>query len=129
MSLKEDVRKKLGKSQLNTLHPPVAPKQRESEKELAPIRIGGDGCETSYSNSERGAPTHSKLSLDFSYLTNNSSFQRAIIEFIKKFIPGFEDVKPRGSKEVMVKTFNKNIANYRECMQELEEKLRGKRIE
>lgn len=61
------------------------------------------------------------LALDFSYLTNNSSFQRSIIEFVKKYIPGFEDVNPRASKQIMTKTFNTNLENYKACMVEMKE--------
>ena len=74
----------------------------------------------------------SKLAIDFSYLANNSSFQRAIMEFIKKFVPGFENVKHRGSKEVMTKSFNKNAQNYTNVMNEYKEKvkkLQEKRVE
>ena len=66
---------------------------------------------------------HSKLAIDFSYLANNSSFQRAIMEFIKKFVPGFENVKHRGSKEEMAKSFNINAQNYRGVMNEFKEKV------
>ena len=69
----------------------------------------------------------SKLAIDFSYLTNNSSFQRAIIEFIKKFIPGFEDVNPRASKQVMTKKFNQNYVNYKNVMKELKEVLEARK--
>ena len=74
--------------------------------------------------------TDSKLALDFSYLTNNSSFQRSIIEFIKKYIPGFENVNHRASKEVMTKQFNQNMINYKLVMEELKEvlKKRNERI-
>ena len=65
--------------------------------------------------------------IDFSYLANNSSFQRAIMEFIKKFVPGFENVKHRGSKEVMKQSFNQNAHNYQKVMIELKEKLAERR--
>lgn len=65
--------------------------------------------------------------IDFSYLANNSSFQRGIMEFIKKFVPGMEAINPRGSKEVMNKSFNKNAANYKLVMSELKEKLAERR--
>ena len=65
--------------------------------------------------------------IDFGYLANNSSFQRAIMEFIKKFVPGFENVKHRGSKEVMTQSFNQNAHNYKKVMIELKEKLAERR--
>lgn len=65
------------------------------------------------------------LAIDFSYLTNNSSFQRAIMEFIKKYIPGFENIKARGNKEVMKQSFNENMNNYRNVMNEFKTKLEG----
>ena len=68
-----------------------------------------------------------KRGIDFSYLANNSSFQRAIMEFIKKFVPGMEAIKPRASKEVMNQSFNQNASNYREVMKELKEKLAERR--
>lgn len=99
-----------------------------SEKSV-PVRIEGESRTALPSNLEGVATTDSKLAIDFSYLTNNSSFQRAIIEFIRKYIPGFENVNPRASKNVMTKSFNKNIANYKEVMAELKLKLKEKRVE
>ena len=65
----------------------------------------------------------SQLGIDFSYLANNSSFQRAILEFIKKFIPGFENVNPRASKKETAKIFNKNVANMNNVMNEFKAKV------
>ena len=70
-----------------------------------------------------GSQIDSKPIIDFSYLANNSSFQRSIIEFIKKFVPGFENVNPRGSKEVMAQSFDQNAQNYSAVMNEFKEKL------
>jgi len=70
-------------------------------------------------NSAHSTDTDSKPTIDFQYLTNNSSFQRGIMEFIKKFIPGFENVEARGSKEIMAKSFDINAQNYREIINEL----------
>jgi len=121
----------LDKIEVEALHPPVAPKPRASEKDVSGVKNTGGAAPTR--NAECLSPIQlsddSKLALDFSYLTSNSSFQRAIIEFIKKFIPGFEDVKARGSKELMVNSFNANYYNYKECMVELKEKLKGRKIE
>ena len=72
---------------------------------------------------ERLNPPKTKSSLDFSYLTNNSSFQRAIMEFIRKFVPGLETLKVRGNKEVMKQSFNENANNYRNVMKELKQVL------
>jgi len=65
----------------------------------------------------------SSSGIDFSYLTHNSSFQRAIMEFIKKFVPGMENIKHRGSKEIMKQSFNQNASNYRGVMNEFTEKV------
>ncbi|KKN60510.1 hypothetical protein LCGC14_0531560 [marine sediment metagenome] len=50
----------------------------------------------------------SEMELDFSYLTNNSSFQRAITEFFKKFAVGFEKIKVRGTKKQIQDSFSQN---------------------
>ncbi len=111
MSLKKEIE--------DILHPPRAPIISETTvvREMHPIKI-----ESSLDT------TDSKPIIDFSYLANNSSFQRSIIEFIKKFVPGFENVEARGSKEIMAKSFDSNAQNYRECMKELKEKLAKVRI-
>lgn len=67
--------------------------------------------------------------IDFSYLANNSSFQRGIMEFIKRFVPGMENIKHRGSKEVMKQSFNQNAHNYKQVMTELKEKLKQRKDE
>ena len=112
------------------LHPPMAP--IASEKTVIANKLGADVLSHKQYKVEStdvdASTTASKLSIDFSYLTNNSSFQRAIIEFIRKYIPGFETVNPRASKDVMTKSFNKNIANYKEVMAELKLKLKEKRL-
>lgn len=59
------------------------------------------------------------LAIDFSYLANNSSFQRGIMEFMKKYAPGLENIKVRGNKEILKQSFNENANNYREVMCEL----------
>lgn len=109
------------------LHPPRAP--IVSEKPVERNRRVGKGNNDDYPSAEptraveKQSSNASRPTIDFSYLTNNSSFQRAIIEFIKKFVPGFENVDPRGSKEIMIKSFDINAQNYRECMIELKEVL------
>ena len=119
MSLKKQLDKAFGKDKVE-LHLPRAPiKQKDT--------ISGETPNTSFKGGgsipQHPTNTDSKPIIDFSYLTSNSSFQRAIMEFIKKFVPGFENVEARGSKEVMVKSFDSNAQNYRECMAELKEKL------
>ena len=119
MSLKEDIEAILHPER-KSLVPPRAPAKDEQEV-----------CEGSSPEGiarSVGAPheisSSKSLAIDFSYLTNNSSFQRAIIEFIKKFIPGFENIDPRGSKEVVIQNLNQNITNYRDVMKELKEVLK-----
>ncbi|BDI54981.1 MAG: hypothetical protein QIT40_gp23 [Lokiarchaeia virus VerdaV4] len=75
------------------------------------------------SNTQEVRTPPSKPIIDFSYLTNNSSFQRAIMEFIKKFVPGFKNVNPRGSKVEMAKSFDQNAQNYSAVMNEFKLKL------
>lgn len=116
MTLKEEIEEILHPEKKD-LYPPIAPKLIVSEKS------GEQGISPPLPISKRLGSLDSKPTIDFSYLTNNSSFQRAIMEFIKKFVPGFENVEARGSKEIMVKSFDINAQNYRECMQELKEKL------
>ncbi len=70
------------------------PKMVEKTEERRDIEIL-----TSTTLGESGSKT-----IDFSYLTNNSSFQRAIMEFIRKFVPGLETLKVRGNKEVINKS-------------------------
>ncbi len=76
---------------------------------------------------ERKLINSKTLAIDFSYLTTNSSFQRGVMEFIKKYIPGFENVKVRGSKEVIKQSFNENINNYRNVMKELKTVLEARK--
>ena len=130
MSLEEDIRKKFGKRQevsLDSLHPPMAPKPIVSET-LDSGRIQGES-RTALPSNLKVATSDSKLAIDFSYLANNSSFQRGIMEFIKKFVPGLENVDARGTKQVMAKSFDQNAHNYREVMKELKLKLQEKRSE
>ena len=136
--------KKMQKVTKERLHPPMAPIKcpkcetiylHPIEKEcnvcgwkpIASEKLG-DAKDMDLPNGKQ-YQSDSKLAIDFSYLTNNSSFQRAIIEFIRKYIPGFENVNPRASKDMMTKSFNKNISNYREVMAELKLKLQEKRVE
>jgi len=120
---------------LERLHPPMAPKVVVSEKEVnleASSSLNESRMGSTPISGNVQSIADSKLAIDFSYLANNSSFQRAIMEFIKKFVPGFENVKHRGSKEVMTKSFNKNAQNYTNVMNEYKEKvkkLQEKRVE
>ena len=45
------------------------------------------------------------------------------MEFIRRFVPGLENIKVRGNKEVMKQSFNENVNNYRNVMKELKEVL------
>lgn len=49
------------------------------------------------------------FSIDFLYLVNNSSFQRAMIEFMKHTIPQLKGISHRGSKKVVDKRFGERI--------------------
>lgn len=122
MTLKEEIEEILHPEK--RLHPPMPPTPIVGEIEL-PKRE--NGLDHTHGTSGGNIPNDSKPTIDFSYLANNSSFQRAIIEFIKKFVPGFENVDHRGSKEVMVKSFNKNAHNYQNVMKEFKSKLEGLR--
>ena len=107
MSLKKEIEE--------ILHPPRAPIISEKSGVIVDsVALG---------RHEKTDQTDSRPIIDFSYLANNSSFQRSIIEFIKKFVPGFENVKPRGSKEEMAESFDQNAQNYSNVMKEFKEKL------
>ena len=93
-----------------------------------PVRIEGGSRTAHPSNLERVATTDSKT-IDFSYLTNNSSFQRAIMEFIRRFVPGLENIKVRGNKEVLKQSFNANANNYRNVIKELKQVWEAKKNE
>ena len=118
MTLKEEIEEILHPERIK-LHPPRASIVREKS-----VDIGRSSGSTPTNYKVGTESTDSKPTIDFSYLTNNSSFQRAIMEFIKKFVPGFENVEARGSKEMMVKSFDSNAHNYRACMNELKEVLK-----
>ena len=70
-------------------------------------------------------PQTSEMELDFSYLTNNSSFQRAITEFFKKFAVGFEKIKVRGTKKQIQDSFSQNK---RALLLELKEVLKKRNV-
>ena len=117
------VKNKMLEIALERLKPPRAPKMVEKRDSL---KVGLQDVgkhpidKTGFVGSN---PTHASKTIDFSYLTNNSSFQRAIMEFIRKFVPGLEDIKVRGNKEVMKQSFNQNANNYRNVMKELKQVL------
>jgi len=109
------------------LHPPRAPIPIIGEKSV-PVRIEGESRTAHPSNLERVATTDSKPIIDFSYidwayLSDNSSFQRGIMEFIKKIVPGLENIMVRGSKEVMAESFSQEKRNYINVMSEFKSKL------
>ena len=107
---------------LENLHPPVEVGEKTQENR----RVDSSNLTISKSLRDTNSkPTN--MGIDFSYLTNNSSFQRAIMEFMKKFVPGLENIKPRGTKEVMKQSFNQNAYNYKLVMVELKEKLKERR--
>ena len=103
---------------VKVLHPPRAPVKVEKSDEVT--QKGMRGISAVHPSQEASEIVRTDLkTIDFSYLTNNSSFQRAIMEFIRKFVPGLEDIKVRGNKEVMKQSFNANVNNYRNVMKEL----------
>ena len=110
--------KKVKKVKVFDLHPPRAPVKVEK-----PVEAVQRGLEPKPAV-VRGTSQHGSNTIDFSYLTNNSSFQRAIMEFIRKFVPGLENLKVRANKEVMKQSFNENANNYRNVMKELKEVLK-----
>ena len=113
----KEVKNEVKKVKAFDLHPPRAPVKVEKSvksKKPANSQLTGEG----------GSVIADSKTIDFSYLTNNSSFQRAIMEFIRKFVPGLEDIKIRGNKEVMKQSFNANVNNYRNVMKELKEVLK-----
>lgn len=134
-TLDEELDEALGIVKKKDLHPPMAPKfpapyieppveykdSMAGEKEVGRNVLGSCASESVHT---LPVATNSKPAIDFSYLSNNSSFQRAIMEFIKKFVPGFENVKHRGSKEEMAKSFDINAQNYRGVMNEFKEKVK-----
>lgn len=105
------------KKEVKILHPPRAPKMVEKSILRSKTR---DLVEKPSKNID-------SKTIDFSYLTNNHSFQMAILEFMKKFAPGLENIKVRGNKEVMKQSFNENANNYRNVMKELKQVLEMKK--
>ena len=75
--LKRDIQSILHPRKIEDLHPPTAPKSIVSEKEEPKGKTAF--YEAPHGITERPNVTDSNLAIDFSYLTNNSSFQRAII--------------------------------------------------
>ena len=120
-SLQDNVKVFVKDVKVFDLHPPRAPVKVEQEDGVcgfnSPDREG-------VSSGLPDVATTSSKTIDFSYLANNSSFQRAIMEFIRKFVPGLENIKVRGNKEVMKQSFDQNANNYRNVMKELKEVLK-----
>lgn len=113
----KEVKREVKKVKVSNLVPPRAPVKVEKEVEGNVLgSCAGESVRTS------SVATDSKT-IDFSYLTNNHSFQMAILEFMKKFAPGLENIKVRGNKEVLKQSFNENANNYRNVMKELKQVL------
>ncbi len=49
----------------------------------------------------------------FLWLASNSSFQMLMLEWVKKIIPGFENIKTRGKQYVIRKSFDNTIIKVR----------------
>lgn len=112
MSLKKEIE--------DILHPPRAPIISEETVIV---------CKPQMDRSQlKVDPAASKPIIDFSYinwsyLANNSSFQRGVMEFIKKIVPGLENIEVRGSKDAMAKSFSQEKKNYINVMSEFKSKL------
>ena len=121
--VKKEVKMEVKKVKVFDLHPPIGAVKVENAVRAEEGSLVSEVPQRKMILTKQRELTASKT-IDFSYLANNSSFQRAIIEFIKRFVPGFENVKHRGSKEVMRKSFDQNANNYRNVMKELKEVLK-----
>ena len=62
--------------------------------------------------------------IDFKKLASLSTFQRFIVEVVKHIIPGFRGVPSRGKKTIMAQKFNERLADYKEVLAELKERLK-----
>ena len=114
---------------LERLTPPRAPKpippnlmKSIMSHEIEPMIKGGkrvisseQSVEQAKAESERRSEvsesqeiTDSKLGIDpFVWLSSNHSFQMVLYEFMKKFAPGLERIKTRGTKKVLRNSFSK----------------------
>ena len=52
----------------------------------------------------------------FSWLVENSSFQRSIVEFIKKVVPGFDGNYHRFSKDKMNEAFQERVDGVKDAI-------------
>ena len=129
MSLEEEIRKKFGKMQkvaIERLHPPRAPKYNSQNTEHSWISSEKSVEETieqfDSANYKVGTEsTDSQLGIDpFVWLSSNHSFQMVMYEFMKKFAPGLEKIKTRGTKKVLKNSFSKAR---QDLMKELKEVL------
>ena len=100
-------------------------KPREVETSVAKKHCKVDALKESHGTHEETDSQTSEMELDFSYLTNNSSFQRAITEFFKKFAVGFEKIKVRGTKKEIQDSFSQNK---RALLLELKEVLKKRGV-
>jgi len=107
------------RKELTPLRAPIGEKDRNSNESSLGIISSSTG-ETSSTDSK---PIIDFSYIDWSYLSDNSSFQRGIMEFIKKIVPGLENIEVRGSKEVMAKSFSQEKRNYINVMSEFKSKL------
>lgn len=121
-SLQENVKKSVKIVKIGNLNPPKVENRFEGDRMVEQLPLGADPRKETHSPEVQEA-TDSKTfaGIDFSYLTNNSSFQRGIMEFFKKYAPGLEKIKVRGSKENLLQSFDKNR---RELLKELKEVLK-----
>ena len=101
---------------LERLRPP-----REVEKEIEQVR---DLKQTN--ESQRYELSDSKTSeMDdaFLWLANNSSFRMLLMEWVKKVIPGYENIKTRGKQHIIKKSFDTTRARMGGVINEFKEKV------
>ena len=103
------------------LHPPRAPiiSEKSVEKDVYKPKVVGI---KEYSQTD-SKPIIDFSYIDWSYLSDNSSFQRGVMEFIKKIVPGLENIEVRGSKDAMAKSFSQEKRNFINVMSEFKSKL------
>lgn len=101
---KKKVKTEVKKVKIKDLSPPRAPMVEKSVEG----NVRGSSGEISVI-----VPTPSKVTTDsktidpFLWLSSNHSFQMVMMEFVKRFVPGMERIKTRGTKEVLKNSFSK----------------------
>lgn len=105
--------KKMQEISLERLQPPRAPIVNRVELSVREDHYKEISSETSGGTKDTVVndvvqDQHSKLGIDpFVWLSSNHSFQMVLYEFMKKFAPGLERIKTRGTKKVLKNCFSK----------------------